>query len=83
MVQNTLAQALPAASRPRLASRGAWASVVRRGRALVRLWLRRARTRRALAELDERLLRDVGLDPMTARAEARLPFWRASTTKER
>ena len=83
MAQNTLSYALPAAPRPRLAGRSSWAALLHRGRALVRLWLRRARTRRALAELDERLLRDVGLDPMTAREEARLPFWRASTTKER
>lgn len=83
MAQNTLAHALPAVPRPRLAGRGSWAALVRRSRALVRLWLRRARTRRALAELDDRLLRDVGLDPMTAREEARLPFWRASTTKGR
>lgn len=83
MAHNTLVDALPAAPRPQLAGRGSWAALVRRGRALGRLWLRRARTRRALAELDERLLRDVGLDPMTARAEASLPFWRASTTERR
>jgi uncharacterized protein YjiS (DUF1127 family) len=83
MAQNALSYALPAAPRPRFIGRGSWAALVRRGRALVRLWLRRARTRRALAELDERLLRDVGLDPMTAREEARLPFWRASTMERR
>ena len=34
-----------------------------------------ARSRRQLAELDERLLRDIGLDRATARFEASRPFW--------
>jgi uncharacterized protein YjiS (DUF1127 family) len=34
-----------------------------------------ARSRRQLAELDERLLRDIGLDRATARFEASKPFW--------
>ena len=34
-----------------------------------------ARSRRQLAELDERLLRDIGLDRATARFEAGKPFW--------
>lgn len=38
-------------------------------------WARRARTRRALAQLDEHLLRDVGLDRRTAYIEARRKFW--------
>ena len=34
-----------------------------------------ARSRRQLAELDERLLRDIGLDRATARLEADKGFW--------
>ncbi|MCI4665445.1 MAG: DUF1127 domain-containing protein [Neomegalonema sp.] len=41
------------------------------------LWAQRRRTRRALAQLDERALRDVGLTRAEAMAEARKPFWRA------
>ena len=37
----------------------------------------RAEQRRALAELDERMLRDVGLTRAAARAECAKPFWRA------
>jgi uncharacterized protein YjiS (DUF1127 family) len=34
-----------------------------------------ARSRRQLAQLDERLLRDIGLDRATARFEANKSFW--------
>ena len=34
-----------------------------------------ARSRRQLAQLDERLLRDIGLDRATARLEATKGFW--------
>jgi uncharacterized protein YjiS (DUF1127 family) len=34
-----------------------------------------ARSRRQLAQLDERLLRDIGLDRATARLEATKSFW--------
>ena len=37
----------------------------------------RHRQRRALARLDARLLRDVGISPEQAQAEAAKPFWRA------
>lgn len=36
----------------------------------------RRRQRQALARLDARLLRDIGLDAGQARAEAAKPFWR-------
>lgn len=39
-------------------------------------WLQRRRTRLALAELDERLLRDIGLSPSEASAESAMPFWK-------
>ena len=38
-------------------------------------WSERARTRRQLNELDDHLLRDVGLDRRTAQHEARRMFW--------
>lgn len=34
-----------------------------------------ARSRHQLAQLDERLLRDIGIDRATARFEATRPFW--------
>ncbi len=34
-----------------------------------------ARSRHQLAQLDERLLRDIGVDRATARFEATKPFW--------
>ena len=39
-------------------------------------WIERSRQRRALAELDDRLLRDIGLTRAEARVEATQPFWR-------
>jgi hypothetical protein len=38
-----------------------------------------AETRRQLERLDDRLLRDAGLDPHLARAEAMKPFWQPVT----
>lgn len=39
--------------------------------------IQRHRQRRALGQLDERLLRDIGITPRQARQEADKPFWRA------
>lgn len=41
------------------------------------LWIWRAKSRRALAELDADRLRDIGVHPRVARREAEKPFWRA------
>ena len=38
-------------------------------------WEERHRSRKGLKRLDGRLLRDVGLDPITAEAEAARRFW--------
>jgi uncharacterized protein YjiS (DUF1127 family) len=38
---------------------------------------RRYRSRQALAQLDARLLRDIGVTPMEASNEMNKPFWRA------
>jgi uncharacterized protein YjiS (DUF1127 family) len=39
-------------------------------------WLERSRQRRALADLDDRLLRDIGLTREEARRECANPFWK-------
>ena len=41
------------------------------------LWQRRANQRRALAQLDDRILRDIGLSRADVVWESRKPFWRA------
>ncbi|MFN4153341.1 MAG: DUF1127 domain-containing protein [Paracoccaceae bacterium] len=38
-------------------------------------WETRQRTRKGLKRLDAHLLRDVGLDPLTAEAESNRRFW--------
>lgn len=38
-------------------------------------WIRVSRERRRLGELDERLLRDIGIDAASAAEEASRPFW--------
>jgi len=43
---------------------------------LVLAWIERRRQRAALSELDAHLLRDIGVSPEAARAEAEKPFWR-------
>lgn len=45
---------------------------------LLGLWLHvqaKQRSRRQLGQLNSRLLRDVGIDPATAQAEAKRPLW--------
>ncbi len=41
------------------------------------LWQERASQRQALASLDDRLLKDLGITRGEAAQEARKPFWRA------
>jgi uncharacterized protein YjiS (DUF1127 family) len=56
-------------------------SAVRRG--LIRIveacltWHDRARERRALMELSDHMLRDIGISRAEARGEAAKPFWRS------
>jgi uncharacterized protein YjiS (DUF1127 family) len=45
--------------------------------ATLREWLRRSRTRSQIDELDEHLLRDIGLTRAAVRAESSKPFWQA------
>ncbi|NKC15625.1 MAG: DUF1127 domain-containing protein [Gammaproteobacteria bacterium] len=49
--------------------------VIRRLLKQLAVWHERASSRRRLADLDERMLRDIGLDRATAGAEANKPFW--------
>jgi uncharacterized protein YjiS (DUF1127 family) len=39
-------------------------------------WLRRARSRHLLAQLDERMLHDIGISRDAALSEHEKPFWR-------
>lgn len=64
---------LPAAPATELHLRGMW---WRHLAGLVRTWIERSRQRDALRELDPHLLRDIGISPEQARAEAGKPFWR-------
>ena len=43
---------------------------------LIFAWRNRARQRRHLAELDDRLLRDIGISRVHVEHEISLPFWR-------
>jgi uncharacterized protein YjiS (DUF1127 family) len=48
-----------------------------KGRPNMAEWIGRRAQRHALADLDDRLLRDIGKTRAEAMAEARKPFWRA------
>ena len=45
-------------------------------RPLWRVWRRRVRSRRELAEIDDHMLRDIGLTRSVALTESAKPFWR-------
>ena len=44
--------------------------------ATITLWIERSGERRNLSDLDDHLLRDIGLPFYDARREARRPFWK-------
>lgn len=44
---------------------------------VARIWAQRRQTRHTLGKLTDHMLRDIGLDPLTAQSEATKPFWRA------
>ncbi len=52
---------------------GLWSAAV----ALCRAWRKRIRDRRALAALDTRMQRDIGVTPSEVAHEIDKPFWRA------
>jgi uncharacterized protein YjiS (DUF1127 family) len=64
------------AAMPRI-SRDAWRRQLGDLIALVNEWRRRARSRRELAAMSDRELRDFGATHYDARYETRKPFWRA------
>jgi uncharacterized protein YjiS (DUF1127 family) len=64
-------------SHPVVAPRASWSLILSLIVATLHEWSRRRAERRELASLDERMLRDVGLDPGTVYYEASQPFWRA------
>jgi uncharacterized protein YjiS (DUF1127 family) len=43
---------------------------------LIAIWMARARERRDLATLDDRMLRDIGITRIDVLRECRKPFWR-------
>lgn len=65
----------PAAARPEAGSLRPAAAPARGLLRRIRLWIRVAGERRALAELDARALRDIGLSREDARREIARPFW--------
>jgi uncharacterized protein YjiS (DUF1127 family) len=67
------AQCIGHASEARTSPRRLFAELV----ALIREWQRRARSRRELAALSDRCLRDIGATRYDAYREARKPFWHA------
>jgi uncharacterized protein YjiS (DUF1127 family) len=62
--------------RPAAQRCGGPASHLRRALALLDTWRQRLRDRQALALMDERSLRDLGLTRYDVFCEARKPFWR-------
>jgi uncharacterized protein YjiS (DUF1127 family) len=46
-------------------------------RATLRLWQDRVSDRQQLRQLDQHVLRDIGITRLQAEAEANKPFWRA------
>jgi uncharacterized protein YjiS (DUF1127 family) len=64
--------------RPDARGRGLWGRLKRAARhagAMLRRWHELARERRQLAELDERMLKDLGLSRADVEREAGRPFW--------
>ncbi|GMQ47479.1 DUF1127 domain-containing protein [Vibrio sp. 10N] len=43
---------------------------------VVSVWYRNYKTRKALAEMSDRLLDDIGISPYEAGQESRRPFWK-------
>jgi uncharacterized protein YjiS (DUF1127 family) len=63
--------------RPVVAPRASWSLILGLIVATLREWRHRRVARRELASLDERTLRDIGLDPGVVDYEVRRSFWRS------
>ena len=57
-------------------NRAAWMVPFNQITEYVSLWRHRRKSRRDLLWLDDRLLRDIGIDRRDALQEAQKPFWR-------
>jgi uncharacterized protein YjiS (DUF1127 family) len=68
------AAAIP--SHPVVTPRASWSLILGLIVATLHEWRRRQAARRELAGLDERMIRDIGLDPGTVNYEASQSFWR-------
>jgi uncharacterized protein YjiS (DUF1127 family) len=68
--------AAAASSHPVAAPRASWSVILGLIVATLREWRCRRVARRELASLDERMLRDIGLDPGVVDYEVRQWFWR-------
>jgi uncharacterized protein YjiS (DUF1127 family) len=79
LTPRTSARHEPAAavsSHPVAASPASWSQILDLFVATLREWRRRRAERRELASLDERMIRDIGLDPGAVYYEASQSFWR-------
>jgi uncharacterized protein YjiS (DUF1127 family) len=63
-------------NRPVEAPRARWRVILGSIVAMLREWRRRSMARRELANFDERILRDIGIDPSIVDYEMRQSFWR-------
>jgi uncharacterized protein YjiS (DUF1127 family) len=61
---------------PLVAPRASWSGILGLVVATLHVWLSRRVARRELGSLDERMLRDIGLDAGTVDYEVRQWFWR-------
>ena len=66
------------AAHPVVTPRASWSLILGSIVATLREWRRRRAERRELASLDERMIRDIGLDPGSVYYEASQSFWRPS-----
>lgn len=70
------ASPIPAVALPRRRRNSIAATLLQAVENLV-LWHERARSRRALLAMDDRMLSDIGIDRATAQAEGERPFWKS------
>ncbi|MEL6963455.1 MAG: DUF1127 domain-containing protein [Pseudomonadota bacterium] len=62
---------------PPLTIRSTVGSALRQVAALLRVWQRRIEQRRQLGLLNDRMLTDIGVEPLEVAQEVEKPFWQA------
>jgi len=77
MTTETLAARGRVGAGARLAGRPGFQHVLRSAAETIMVWQERAQMRHALAYLDDRMLRDIGVTRAEAEGEMAKPFWRA------